>query len=83
MKQLLPPALAGLLVFAGIACFVLPLGTSEKPGAVYVWGHWLDVPWEVGLPLLLLGAVLGVGALASRLLRSAAPPAAGKKRKGA
>ncbi len=82
MKQLLPPALWGLLVLAGIACFVVPFGTTEKPGAVYVWGHWLDAPWEVGLPLLLLGAVLGVGVIASRLLPSAALAAAGKKRTG-
>ena len=51
---------------------MVAFGTPEKPNTVYVWGHWLDVRWELGLPLLLLGAALLAAALVRRLATAGA-----------
>jgi len=36
----------------------VPVADSEKPHQLLVAGHWLDVPWELGLPALVLGGAL-------------------------
>lgn len=45
-----------------LAAYVFPyLHHSEKPGSVFLLGHWFDLPWQLGAPLL-------IAALASVLL---------------
>jgi hypothetical protein len=57
---------------AGAVLILVPVADSEKPHQLLVAGHWLDVPWELGLPALVLGGVLLVlGVLMrARALRS-------------
>jgi hypothetical protein len=43
---------------AGAILFLVPMADSEKPHQLLVAGHWLDVPWELGLPALVLGGAL-------------------------
>ena len=47
-----------LMCVAGIAAFYCQLDKSEKPGVIYVLGHWCDLTWEVAAPAALLSLVL-------------------------
>lgn len=49
---------------AGATLAYCQLDASEKPGTVYVLGHWCDLEWEVAAPAAAFGVVL----LAVRLL---------------
>jgi hypothetical protein len=53
-------ALGVLVMLAGAFLFFVPVGytDSEKPFQLYRFGHWFDVPWEVGLPLAIAGGVM-------------------------
>ena len=48
------------MVVAGLLAWfsaTLGIGEVEKYGMVYILGHWCDLRWEVGAPLILLGMV--------------------------
>lgn len=72
-------ALAIVLLLCGAVCFLAPFGTSEKPGAVYVYGHWVDVPWEIGFPLLFLGGVVALSSLLCRGLQRVSSHGGGER----
>lgn len=43
--------LSAILAVIAIAAWTFPsFHASEKPGALFVFGHWWDIPWQVGLP---------------------------------
>jgi len=52
--------ITGLLcVFAGFVSLLLVLlDRSEKPGTIYCLGHWFDVPYEISLPLMVVGTLV-------------------------
>ncbi len=66
---------AALLACLALASWALPqLGGSEKPGAVYLLRHWIDVPWQLGMPL---GTAAGISLLLGLLLLAKARRRAG------
>ncbi|MGJ8640962.1 MAG: hypothetical protein ACSHYA_16345 [Opitutaceae bacterium] len=43
-------------IFIGILGVIFAFyDSSEKPGSVYVYGHWIDLTWEVCIPIILIG----------------------------
>jgi hypothetical protein len=46
---------AGFIFIAGVTASLPIFGDSEKPGCLYLFGHWFDVLWELGIPLMCIG----------------------------
>jgi|GEM_PF-6407060 len=43
--------LSAILAVIAIAAWTFPsVHASEKPGALFAFGHWWDISWQVGLP---------------------------------
>lgn len=49
------------IIFIVLSLIVLMISqfmNPEKPQAIYYWGHWFDIEWEIGIPLLIISLVL-------------------------
>lgn len=67
-----------LMCVAGATFAYCQFDASEKPGVVYILGHWCDLVWEVAAP----AAVLGVVLLAVRLSHNQPLQRTGAERRG-
>lgn len=63
---------------AGATFVYCQFDESEKPGVVYILGHWCDLAWEVAAP----AAVLSVVLLAVRLSHNQALQRTGSAQRG-
>ena len=61
------------IIFTGLSlvwCAAPLLQNSEKPNAIFMFGHWFDGPWELGFPSLVIGGLLvSAGTLMRRRFR--------------